>query len=114
MKGFLFDENVPIPLGFVPSLPVIHVNSIGVSLSDRKLWTHATQNTLVIVSKDADFAGLIMHASPPPWVVHLRFGNLRRAAFQALLASVWPRIESLLPAHKLIRVFADRIESVRD
>jgi predicted nuclease of predicted toxin-antitoxin system len=114
VKGFLFDENVPIPLRFVPSLPVIHATSLGSSPSDRELWTYATQNALVIVSKDTDFSDRIMEATPPPWVVHLRFGNLRRAAFEALLASAWPRIESLLPAHKLIRVFADRIESVRD
>ncbi|MEX2213629.1 MAG: DUF5615 family PIN-like protein [Phycisphaeraceae bacterium] len=114
MKGFLFDENIPVPLRFVPSLPVIHATSLGPSLSDQSLWTYATQSELVIVSKDTDFADLVMHAAPPPWVVHLRFGNLRRAAFETLLATAWPRVESLLPAHKLIRVFADRIESVRD
>ncbi len=114
MKGFLFDENVPIPLRFVPSLPVIHATSLGPSPSDSELWTHAARNALVIVSKDTDFADRAMNATPPPWVVHLRFGNLRRAAFEALLASAWPRVESLLPSHKLIRVFADRIESVRD
>ena len=53
-------------------------------------------------------------ASPPPWVVHLRYGNLRRAAFETMLATVWPQIERLLPEHKLIRVFGDRIEIVRD
>jgi predicted nuclease of predicted toxin-antitoxin system len=113
VKGFLFDENVPMPLRFVPSLPVIHATSIGPSPSDRELWNYATQNALVIVSKDTDFADRIMDASPPPWVVHLRFGNLRRAAFEAFLATAWPRVESLLPAHKLIRVLANRIESVR-
>ena len=55
-----------------------------------------------------------MQQAAPPWVVHLRFGNMRRVAFDALLATASPRIESLLPAHKLIRVFADRIETVRD
>ena len=114
MKGFLFDENVPTPLRFVPSFPVTHATSLGRSPSDRELWTYAAQHSLVIVSKDADFADRAMGATPPPWVVHLRFGNLRRAAFEALLARVWPRVESLLPSHKLIRVFADRIESVRD
>jgi predicted nuclease of predicted toxin-antitoxin system len=118
VKGFLFDENVPTPLRFVPSLPVIHATSLvatlGPSPSDRELWTHAAQNALVIVSKDTDFADRVMDARSPPWVVHLRFGNLRRAAFETLLASAWPRVESLLPAHKLIRVFADRIESIRD
>ena len=114
MKGFLFDENVPMPLRFVPSLPVIHATSLGPRPSDRTLWTYATQHELAIVSKDTDFADRAMAATPPPWVVHLRFGNLRMSAYQSLLADAWPRIESLLPAHKLIRVFADRIESVRD
>jgi len=62
MKGFLFDENVPIPLRFVPSLPVIHATSLGPSPSDRELWTHAAQNAFVIVSKDADFADRVMDA----------------------------------------------------
>ncbi len=114
MNGFLFDENVPMPLRFVPSLPVIHATALGPSPSDQELWTYATQSALAIVSKDTDFAERVMHAAPPPWVVHLRFGNLRRAAFETLLATAWPRVESLLPVHKLIRVFADRIESVRD
>jgi predicted nuclease of predicted toxin-antitoxin system len=114
VKGFLFDENVPTPLRFVPSLPVVHTTSIGRSLSDRQVWTWATQNAFEIVSKDSDFADRVMDTTPPPWVVHLRFGNLRRVAFETLLAVVWPRVESLLPTHKLIRVYADRIESVRD
>lgn len=119
MKGFLFDENIPVPLRFVPSLPVTHATAVGhqprsQGVSDRELWTHAADNALVIVSKDADFADRIMTATPPPWIVHLRFGNLRRAAFQSLLATAWPRVESLLPQHKLIRVFTDRIEAIKD
>ena len=114
MKGFLFDENVPIPLRIVSSVPVVHVTSLGASLSDHEVWIYAKQHALVIVSKDTDFADRAMEATPPPWVVHLRFGNLRTAAFEAILASVWPRVTSLLPSHKLIRVYADRIESVRD
>ncbi len=39
MKGFLFDENVPMPLRFVPSLPVIHATSLRSSPSDKELWS---------------------------------------------------------------------------
>ena len=66
----------------------------------------------MIVSKDADFSHRMMIAPPPPWVVHLRFGNLRRREFHALLARLWPRIEALLPEHKLVNVYADRVEGV--
>jgi predicted nuclease of predicted toxin-antitoxin system len=83
-----------------------------VSVSDTTLWSHARANQLVIVSKDADFSHRIMLASPPPWVVHLRFGNLRGRDFHALLARLWPSVVGLLPANKLVNVYADRIEAV--
>ncbi len=114
MKGYLFDENVSIPLRFVPSLPAIHATSLGASWSDEKLWSHARKNELVIVSKDAELADRAMAASPPPWVVHVRFGNVRRSVFDALLAVAWPKIEALLPVQKLITVYSDRILTVQD
>ena len=49
---------------------------------------------------------------PRPWVVHLRFGNVQRKEFHALLARVWPQIESLLKSHKLVNVYADRLEGI--
>jgi len=67
---------------------------------------------LVIVSKGADFSDRIIIHSPPPWVVHLRFGNLRKKDFHALLARLWPQIETLLKFHKLVNVYADRIEGI--
>jgi predicted nuclease of predicted toxin-antitoxin system len=45
-------------------------------------------------------------------VVHLRFGNLRKDAFHTLLARVWPQVETLLKSHKLVNVYADRIEGI--
>jgi predicted nuclease of predicted toxin-antitoxin system len=61
-----------------------------------------------------DFSARIMLSTPPPWVVHLRVGNMRLAEFHAWLAAAWPQVERLLPAHKLLSVYADRIESVRE
>ena len=45
-------------------------------------------------------------------MVHLRFGNLRRREFHALLARVWPQVEALLKTHKLVNVHADRVEGI--
>lgn len=70
-------------------------------------------DSLAIVSKDTDFSDRILLSQPPPVVVHLRIVNLRRAGFHAFLARVWPTIELLLPAHKLVNVYLDRIEAVR-
>ena len=113
MNGFLLDENLPQRLTFSPSLPVTRSSALGSSPSDTALWQYARQHSLVIVTKDTDFSHRIMVSQPPPWIVHLRFGNLGRNDFHALLAKMWPRIEALLPAHKLICVYKDRIESFR-
>ena len=67
---------------------------------------------MVIVSKDADFSDRIITNSPSPRVVHLRFGNLRRNEFHALLARIWPQIETLLKSHKLVNVYAGRLEGI--
>ena len=113
MNGFLFDENVPNRLTFKPKLSVTHTSELGETLSDSFIWDHARKNSYVIVSKDADFSNRIMMSSPPPWIVHLRFGNLKKRDFHAFLARVWPQVEALLPEHKLINVYMDRVEAVK-
>ena len=111
MKGYLLDENLPGNLTFIPSLPVSHALDLGVHLTDSELWLHAKSRHLVIVTKDADFSDRVLVSTPPPWIVHLRFGNMRRRDFHRFLAAVWPQVESLLPANKLVCVYADRIEA---
>ena len=69
MKGFLFDENLPVRLTFAPKLPIIPVASVGAQPNDSQIWEFARQEELVIVSKDADFSDRIIVRSPPPWVV---------------------------------------------
>jgi predicted nuclease of predicted toxin-antitoxin system len=113
MKGFLLDENLPSRLQCAPSLPVAPFSVAGRNPSDSIIWNFAKERELVIVSKDADFSDRIVIQSPPPWVVHLRFGNLRRKEFHALLARLWPQVETLLKTHKLVNVYSDRLEGVR-
>jgi predicted nuclease of predicted toxin-antitoxin system len=112
MRGFLFDENLPSRLTFTPGLPVVPVTVLGDSPTDTQVWDYAEQEELVIVSKDADFAGRSILHTPPPWVVHLRFGNLRRREFHDRLARAWPQVEVLLKTHKLVNVHADRVEGI--
>jgi predicted nuclease of predicted toxin-antitoxin system len=111
VNGFLLDENLPMRLTFSPTLPVSYARDFGGNPSDSELWDLAGMRQWVIVTKDADFSDRILVSVPPPWIVHLRFGNMRRKEFHRFLASVWPQVESLLPAHKLVCVYADRIEA---
>jgi predicted nuclease of predicted toxin-antitoxin system len=113
MKGFLLDENLPSRLRFSPGLPLVAFSKVSRHPSDADIWHYARRHELVIVSKDADFSDRIIMQSPPPWVVHLRFGNLKRKEFHARLARVWPQVETLLKTHKLVNVHADRLEGIQ-
>lgn len=112
MKGFLFDQNLPARLIFKPALPIIHTATLGARPTDSEVWEHAKRERLVIVSKDTDFSDRIIVNTPPPWVVHLRFGNMRRQEYHAHLARVWPQVGFLLKTHKLVNVYADRVEGI--
>ncbi len=112
MEGFLLDQNLPARLTFKPTLPVTPAATLGPNATDTLLWDYARERELVIVTKDADFSDRIIMRTPPPWIVHLRFGNLRRQEFHALLTRAWPRVETLLRSHKLVNVYADRVEGI--
>ena len=104
MNGFLFDENLPRGLTFEPSLPVFHATNLGVKPTDEALWEHAKSADLALVTKDSDFAKRIRATSPPPRVVLLEIGNLKKRDYHALLARLWPQIEYFISRHKLVIV----------
>jgi predicted nuclease of predicted toxin-antitoxin system len=112
VNGFLLDENLPGRLGFPMPLPVIHSTELGNSPSDTDIWNYARTNSLVIISKDADFSNRMAAAQPPPWVIHLRFGNMNRRDFNAFLEEQWPTIFEFLPSHKQVNVYSDRVEAI--
>lgn len=114
MRGYLLDENLPERLALPTTWPVVHARAIGAGLTDSELWAIAKRESWVSVSKDGDFAERIILSTPPPWIVHLRIGNLRLVEYRAFVAHVWPQVEALLPLHKLITVQIDRIEAVSD
>jgi predicted nuclease of predicted toxin-antitoxin system len=113
MRGFLFDENLPRVPSLQTGLAIAHALEVGSRPTDSDLWTYAQQHDLAIVTKDADFSQRIVLSTPPPRVVHLRVGNMRRRDFGAWLARNWSRIESTAATHKLVNVYRDRIEAVR-
>lgn len=104
--GFLLDENLSPKLrtGFGPGVHVIHARDLAPNPTDLALWTHAEREHLVIVTKDADFTDrMLAQATPPPWVVQVRCGNLRARAPREFLEGYWPRVLALLPGHRLDR-----------
>lgn len=112
MKGVILDEILPGSLTLPTSLPVRHVSDLGESPTDSEIWSFASENDLIIVTKDADFSALLSVHEAPPKVVHLRFGNLRLREMKSLLEKKWPDIESALDSARLVNLYADRIETI--
>lgn len=112
-KGILLDENVSARLKTAFAVPVVHVSEWQEGLKDWALWERAREDHLVIVTQDADFTERMLAQEPPPWVVHVRVGNMRVQEFRDLLDRIWPRIWEALQSHKLVVIYRDRLEFVR-
>jgi len=53
-----------------------------------------------------------MYKTPPPKVIHIRFGNVKLQKLNEILDKIWLQIEEEVKVHKLVNVFIDRIESI--
>ncbi len=113
MKGFLFDENLPARLLFSPKLLIVPASKAGRNPTDSQIWEFARQHDLVIISKDADFSDRIITNSPPPRVVHLRFGNLRKKNSTPCSPAFGRKSKRCSKSHKLVNVYSDRLEGIR-
>jgi predicted nuclease of predicted toxin-antitoxin system len=114
MTRFLIDVNLPEHFSLWKGPGYLHVRSLNERWTDRKVWDYARRHDLVIVSKDADFSELAMLSTPPPRVVHIRFGNLKLRQFRAVLTRQWPWVQQNISRFRLIAIYADRIEAIAD
>jgi predicted nuclease of predicted toxin-antitoxin system len=63
---------------------------------DEAIYAAARAAGAIVLTKDADFVGLLARHGPPPQVVWLTCGNTSNAALQRILAAAWPRVVELL------------------
>jgi predicted nuclease of predicted toxin-antitoxin system len=112
MARYLIDLNLPYRFSLWVGADFIHVRDLGETWSDSRIWSYAKANELVIVSKDVDFSDRALMSSPPPRVVHVRYGNMKMSDFHGLIRRHWPEIAALCTDHRLVTVFEDRIEAI--
>jgi predicted nuclease of predicted toxin-antitoxin system len=112
MTRFLVDENLPYYFELWDNDRFTHVYDLDTIKTDTEIWDYAKENDLIIISKDTDFSNKIMYKSPPPKVIHIRFGNVKIQKLFELLTTMWNDIEKEIEDHKLVNVFIDRIESI--
>jgi predicted nuclease of predicted toxin-antitoxin system len=109
---FLIDANLPYRFELWRGPAFTHVFDLDDTWSDTRIWNHARENSLVIVSKDADFSDRIILAEPPPRVIHIRAGNMKMREFHAFVYRVWPQAAALIENHKLVIIHTHTIECV--
>jgi predicted nuclease of predicted toxin-antitoxin system len=112
MKKYLIDVNLPCNFALWNNEDFVHQKDINDEWTDEQIWYYAKENNLTIVSKDSDFSNRIILSSPPPKVIHIKFGNLKFKEFYLVITKMWNTIVELSDKYKLVNVFTDRIEGI--
>lgn len=112
MPEFLIDVNLPCYFSLWNDERYIHQKDIDDSWSDEQIWNFAIKENLTIITKDVDFFNKILLHTPPPKVIHIRFGNLKMKDFFSLITKVWIDVVELNQTHKLVSIYSDRIEAI--
>jgi predicted nuclease of predicted toxin-antitoxin system len=107
----LFDANLPkrlvrlVEIKFPSSLHVVDAGLL--TASDQKIWDYARSNGFTIVSKDSDFADLVILRGHPPIVVWLRLGNASVERITVSLKAKFNAIEMAAndPAAGIIEIY---------
>jgi predicted nuclease of predicted toxin-antitoxin system len=112
MHKYLIDANLPDHFALWDSADYLYVKDIDPMWIDSDIWHYAEMNQLTIVTKDRDFYDRILLKSPPPKVIHIRFGNMRMRDFYQTMHLVWHETCELSETHKLVLVHRDRLEAI--
>ena len=109
----MIDVNLPYFFSLWKGELFIHQRDIDDEWTDEQRWDFATENDLVIVTKDADFSHRIIFHTPTPKVIHIRFGNMKMRQFFLTLTRHWQEALSLIENNKLVSIYIDRVEAIR-
>ncbi len=111
MNHLLIDENLPASLADVLPQDCSHATELGAQPTDLQLWSHARERNWTILTRDTDFFDRLMLDEPPPKVIWVRLGNIRRKDLENMLLRLWPRITELLETADLIEIHPDSLEA---
>ena len=75
---------------------------------DPEIFMAARAAIAVVMTKDADFVGLLERHGPPPQVVLVTCGNTSNAKMREILTATWANAHALLAAGEPLVELADR------
>jgi predicted nuclease of predicted toxin-antitoxin system len=109
----LIDENLPASLAKHLPVKTFHATELGDRPRDSELWEVAKKNDWAILTRDTDFFDRIMLDGPPPKVIWIRLGNIRKRDLESSLAKLWSAITGLLENADLVEVHPHALEAVQ-
>lgn len=112
MIHLLIDENLPSSLAQLLPVRTTHATDLFTQATDAQLWEIARENNWILLTRDTDFFDRIMLEGPPPKVIWVRLGNIRKAALQEILVKLWPAIYDLLADSELIQIHPHALEAL--
>jgi predicted nuclease of predicted toxin-antitoxin system len=99
-RKFLVDANLPLALArqlATTGVDCVHVADLGdMSTPDRTVWAMAAAEARDIISRDGDFAQLVIGSASGPSVVWVRLGNVRKQVLLSQIERDWDKLLGLL------------------
>lgn len=77
---------------------------------DSQIFFAARQNGAIVMSKDSDFAELVLRHGPPPQIIWITCGNTSNARLQEILDGAWSTVVQLLAAGEPLVEVGDRAD----
>ena len=113
MAKYIIDVNLPYRFKLWQHEDFVYVRDVGEQMNDTAIWKYAREHQLTIVTKDSDFSNRILSVTPPPKVIHIRFGNLKMKPFEQVVNKFWNLAVELSEKHKLVFIYIDRVEGIQ-
>jgi predicted nuclease of predicted toxin-antitoxin system len=113
VNHLLIDENLPASLAAILPVGCSHATELGLQPTDLQLWSHARDQAWTILTRDTDFFDRLVIEGPPPKIIWVRLGNIRKRDLESMLLRLWPQISALLADADLIQVHPDSLETFR-
>jgi len=76
--------------------------------SDPEIFRAARDAQVVVVTKDADFVGLLDQHGAPPQVILVTCGNTSNARLRRLIETAWPSILPMLERSEVLVEIGDQ------
>jgi predicted nuclease of predicted toxin-antitoxin system len=90
------------------ALNAVALRDIGLrDATDRQIFLAAKEQSVIVISKDADFVKLLDDLGPPPQIIWLTCGNTSNAHLRQLLSSALPRALELIDSGESLVEISD-------